>query len=538
MSLPPRLGRWLRRRLVQRARPCLIRVDREGRLLGMDGDCAHYGLDGLPAWADVTPYLPLLVGLDLNESGAGDPSRDVESVAGSMLWPMVEIAGGRHADLLLEADGDVTLMLLTDADDAHARQALPQQHANERALLTRRLQRALEELKAARSELEARNRMLESLNDAKGRFIAGLSHELRTPLTAVLGHAGLLRDQLEAAPVRGAASPSMDASRESLDAIQSGAEHLLSLVGNVLDHASIETGQLVMNPAPLSLAQLCVDLRGLFEREARRRGMTFRVRADRLPPRIETDATRLRQVIINLVNNALKYAGTGVVELKLDWREGRLVVAVADRGPGVPLSQRERILRPFERADTSSGEGKAGSVGLGLAISAELVRRLGGEIQIDDHPGGGALFSFSIAAPVSQGPVAPAGTAGVASATESVHLLMVDDAPEIRILYTSLLGRAGFSVRAVRDAEAALAALAGRRPGIIIVDLNLCDADGAELVRRFRAQGFAGKILGWSASALRADRERMLGAGADRYLVKPVPAAELRDALRELFVAP
>jgi signal transduction histidine kinase len=521
MSIPLRLRRWLRQRLVGLARPCLIHLDRDCRVLSVAGDTEHYGLGDLMPGAEAVDYLPMLVGLDLAALRRENPARE--------FWPMMELSAGRYADVLLDADDDEVRILLTDVGEEHARRFAPQQQANERALLMRQLRVALGDLESARSQLADRNRELQTLDSAKGRFIAGLSHELRTPLSAVLGHADLLRERLDggANDTTEAQGPGCDATADSVNAIRSAAEHLLSLVNNLLDHASLETGQLVMYPAPMDPARLCDDMRGMFESEASRRGMTFRVRRQGLPARITTDATRLRQVIINLIGNALKYAGAGFVELLMEWREGRLFIAVADTGPGVPAAQRRRILQPFERAAPADGERTERSIGLGLAISSALVRLLGGELGIGDRDGGGAVFSFSIDAPV------PAGMRSVGVVQTATRVLLVEDAAELRALYKTLLEGVGFSVQAAGDAEAALGAFDHQQPEAIVIDLHLGDEDGTALVRRFRASGFRGRILVWSASDLRDDRERVLAAGADGYLVKPVPIAELREALQQ-----
>ena len=522
MRVPFAVGRRLRQRVVDEAHPCLISIDTAGRLLTIHGDAARYGLADLGPGDEVSDRLPLLVGLDLSSTMAPEH------------WPMLELPGGRHADVLLEPHGGTLHLLLLDATAEHGRRLTTQQQANERALLNRRLASALAELEAARAALEAQNRELESLNAAKARFIAGLSHELRTPLTAVLGHAELLRGRLgsEAESADDAATGVAGTDPAwSLDAIQSGAQHLLSLVNNVLDHASLETGQLALNPTPMDPAQLLAELGRLLAPQAARRNLEFRLRPpESLPPRVETDATRLRQVLINLVNNALKYTEQGFVELSLDWQDGRLSAAVADTGPGIPEDQRRQILHPFHRGTAAAaGEGD-GSVGLGLAITNELVRLLGGELCIGDRPGGGALFGFDIPAPA----VAPPPVAD-ASPALAVPLLLVDDAREIQLLYGKLLARAGYTVRTALTPGAALAAFDELHPRIVIVDVHLGEEDGAVLIRGLRARGYDGVLIAWSASSMLDDRERLLEAGADRYLVKPVPPLELQETLRGLL---
>lgn len=518
MALPLSVGRHLRGLLIAQAHPCLVRIDRGYRVVEVTGDAALYELDKLEIGVDVRDQLPLLHGSDLD---------------GEERWPMVEVCAGVYADVLLQPIPSGAHLLLTDVTREHAERQAVQQHANEVGLLNSKLRRSLEELEAARAELEARNRELDELNRIKTRFIAGLSHELRTPLTAIIGHSELLRERV---------SDTSSELEQSLIAIESGSGYLMSLVNNVLDQASLETGQLVMHAAPTDLALLLEETAAMMRPMAAQRGLSFRYQIPAtLPHWVETDATRLRQVLINLANNAIKYTDDGFVELLADWTDAGLRLEVADTGPGIPPEQRERILLPFQRGERV---GKQSGVGLGLAISLQIIRLLGGELSIQDRDGGGALFRVELplkaiehdAARQSARP----GTDPARPATwvpSRLPVLLVEDSPGIRILYRHVIKALGYPVDEAIDAASVRQHFASAQPAIVIVDLNLGDSDGAELVRSLRADGYRGLILGWSASSLRDDQERMLGAGADAYLVKPVPPPVLKETLRELLEA-
>lgn len=519
MALPLSIGRHLRALLISQAHPCLVQLTPDYAVLEVIGDAARYGLGQLAPGCDVRERLPLMHGCDL-----GAEER----------WPMVEVAAGVHADVLIRPIANGAHLLLTDVTHEHAERQAVQQHANEVNLLNSKLRQSLEELEAARAELEARNLELDELNKIKTRFIAGLSHELRTPLTAIIGHSELLRERA------GEATPDLE---ESLMAIESGSGYLMSLVNNVLDQASLETGQLAMHSAPTDLALLLEETAAMMRPMAEQRGLRFRFDAPKggLPDWVETDATRLRQVIINLANNAIKYTDEGFVELSAEWTGEALRVAIADTGPGIPEAQRERILLPFQRGERV---GKQTGVGLGLAISLQIIRLLGGTLMIDDRQGGGALFRVEL--PLTE--IAhEAGQAQPCQPTESsarvaamlpsrLPVLLVEDSPGIRILYRHVIKALGYPVDEAIDAVSVRRHLESAEPSIIIVDLNLGDTDGAELVRSLRADGYAGLIVGWSASSLRDDQERMLNAGADAYLVKPVPPPVLKETLRELLL--
>jgi signal transduction histidine kinase/CheY-like chemotaxis protein len=516
MLLPLSIRRHLRQLLVELAKPCLLCLAADYRVLGMVGDPLRYGLGGLRQGDDARDALPLLHGIALGSHEQ---------------WPLLELAHGVHADVLMQpvAGGGVYL-LLTDAAREHAERQAVQQHANEAQLLNRELHQTLAQLQCARAELELKNQQLAELNQIKMRFIAGLSHELRMPLTAILGHTELLRARV---------GNQTEAVTESLCAIESGGAHLLSLVDNVLEQASIETGQLALNPAPSDLGMLLAEVVAMLRPMADRRGLEFRFQCQtRLPAWVETDAMRLRQVIINLATNAIKYTDAGSVDLEADWRDGRFRLRVLDTGPGIAPAQRERMLLPFQRGERT---GAQAGIGLGLAISEQILRLLGGTLRVEQRAGGGSVFGFEIPMRVvgiepDRRPTDanPAQVKPRAPAPVDLPVLLVDDARDIRTLYRHLLAGFGYPVQEASDGASARQLCQALRPAIAIIDLHLGDTDGAALVEQLRALGYRGRIIGWSASSMRGDRERMLAAGADAYLVKPVRAAVLQETLRSL----
>jgi len=267
----------------------------------------------------------------------------------------------------------------------------------------------------------------------------------------------------------------------------------------------------------------------MFTSLARDKGLEFRLhQRGNLPEWVEIDVTRLRQVVINLVSNAVKFTDRGFVALIINWSSDRLQVSVSDSGPGVPESARERIFLPFHRE--LDGTGKRGT-GLGLAISAQLVQLMGGNLRLDDRPGGGSVFVFSVpASPVEVAPVSE-------SAEDHVgHLvLMVDDSADIRTLYSRLLAKSGFLVDTASDEPEAWQRFERRRPNLVLVDLYLAEWEGTGLIRRLRGRGYTGGVVAWSASSLREDKQRALGAGADVYLVKPVDPVALCASLNEVI---
>jgi CheY-like chemotaxis protein len=374
-------------------------------------------------------------------------------------------------------------------------------------------------MRRARDDLEVKHGQAEDAGRMKSRFIASLSHELRTPLTGILGHAGLLTD------------PQGDAESiaESARSIELNATHLLSLVDNVLDQASLEMGQLALHRAPVRLASFCRDIQALFAPLAKASGLELRVhRRGSFPVWTELDATHLRQVVINLVGNGIKYTERGFVALILKWEQGRLEVGVGDSGPGIPQSARKRIFLPFHREkDVVNKQG----AGLGLAISAQLVELMGGRLELEDRPGGGSLFRFSVPAPE----IGDVSGAGGDDETNGRRILLVDDSADIRTLYARLLEKEGFVVDVAEDEPEAWRRFEDNRPDLVLVDLYLTEWEGRGLVRRLRGRGFNGGVVAWSASSQREDRQGIMEAGADAFLVKPVQPSVLFVTLAEIL---
>ena len=498
------VARYLREVLRDQQRPCALVLDRDFRLLHVEGDADYFGYAALVPGEDCRDALPFLFGLSADES---------------IHLPLVETASGRAADLLLTpVEGKLGLLLIDATRERAARQAA-QQQANDIRLLYKQQQKLVESLRRARDDLEVKHGQAEDAGRMKSRFIASLSHELRTPLTSILGHAGLLADP----------QGNPESVAESARLIELNANHLLSLVDNVLDQASLEMGQLALHRGPVRLASLCRDIQALFAPLAKARGLELRVhRRGSFPAWTELDATRLRQVVINLVGNGIKYTERGFVALILKWEQDRLEVGVGDSGPGIPRSARKRIFLPFHREkDVVNKQG----TGLGLSISAQLVELLGGRLELEDRPGGGSVFRFSVPAPE----IVDVNAAAGGDDTNGRRILMVDDSADIRALYTRLLEKEGFVVDAAEDEPEAWRRFEDNRPDLVLVDLYLTEWEGSGMVRRLRGRGFNGGVVAWSASSQREDRQGVLEAGADAFLVKPVKPSVMFATLKEIL---
>ncbi|MDX1657108.1 MAG: ATP-binding protein, partial [Candidatus Competibacteraceae bacterium] len=394
---------------------------------------------------------------------------------------------------------------------------------------SRRLNEELERLVAERTrELEAARRVADAANRAKSEFLANMSHEIRTPMTAIMGYADVLL-----AHVR---DPD---NRQCVETIKRNGHHLVEIIDDILDLSKIEAGKLELERRRFSPEQVVADVHSLMEVRARERGVPLGVEYQGLiPATIESDPTRLRQVLANLVGNAIKFTEQGwvrlVVRLLSDEITPRLEFQVIDTGIGIGPEQLARLFRPFSQADTSVTR-RFGGTGLGLAICRRLVEMLGGEITVDSAPNQGSTFAFTVTTgslaqvPLVEpgGEIKPPAVATVPVAALDGRILVVDDRHEIRMLIQHYLENAGARVVTASDGQAGLErALEAEKTAepfdLVVMDMQMPVLDGYQATARLRAAGFCRPIIALTAAAMQGDREKCLAAGCDDYLSKPV----------------
>ncbi len=405
--------------------------------------------------------------------------------------------------------------------------------------------RNIGEQKAAEAAREAALAEAVRLVHARSEFMAQMSHELRTPLNAILGYAQTLQhDQhLTARQVRG------------LGTIRSSGEHLLTLINDILDLARVDAAKLTLEVGEAPLGPLLQAVADMVSVKAEEKGLSFiRELAVDLPPVVRCDGIRLRQVLINLIGNAVKFTDHGTVTLRvrrapMDQNDSivtedgapsvRLRFEVEDTGIGMSPDQAARIFQPFEQVAEGTRQ-RQGGAGLGLAISRQLVTLMGGDIRVQSEPGRGSLFWFELNLPLVAKPFAaatPAAPSVIAYEGERMKILVVDDAPHNRLMLIDALAPIGFEVVDALDGEDAVDQALRFEPDLIVMDVMMPVLDGVETTRRIRnlPQLSHTRIIAVTASANSEMEARCRAAGVDAFVGKPVNQVQLLEVIGELL---
>jgi len=385
-----------------------------------------------------------------------------------------------------------------------------------------------------KQQLRAANDAARSAVRAKSEFLANMSHEIRTPMTAMLGMTELLQ-----------MTELNDTQREYASTVARSGETLLQLVNDILDFSKIEAGQLHVESIGFDLGELLTEVHDMLEVKARQRGLALIIdTAPDVPQRVVSDPTRIRQVLINLVGNAIKFTHRGHVAVRARIASplsaaGRVLeLAVEDTGIGISPEQQRRVFEAFTQADTSTTR-RYGGTGLGLAISCRLAELMGGSIQLQSELDKGSTFRLMLPVGVeavstdNTPPVQPQSTPAKAFVA---RVLLVEDNLENRALAMRLLQHLGCEVDAAENGSIALTQLRARKYDLVLMDCHMPVLNGYDATREIRKQESAGEhlpIIALSASVLPEERQRCLDVGMDDYVAKPFSRRDLEGVLEK-----
>ena len=525
------------RTVVTHAQPIIFMIDRDGMFLLSEGKMlAALGLKpgdvvGKSAFSIYQDHPAILHGL--RTALAGAHCEDTIDVGGMIF----DIFYTPHRD----AEG-VVIGLIGMAVDITERMRAQNALAAERASLAERVEQRTAELSRANIELAFAVR-------AKDEFLAMMSHELRTPLNTILGSAELLREQIH--------GPLNVKQHHDLGAVAEAGQHLLALINDILDLAKIEAGREAIELEIVVVEDLCRAAMRMVAQVAVQRQVKISAQIDPLVVTMSADGRRIKQILVNLLANAVKFTPAGG-EVGLEVRgapaQQTLTFSVWDTGIGIASEDQQRLFKPFVQINSSLSR-QHGGTGLGLALVLQLARLHGGSVAVESAPGQGSRFSVTLPwvaptaghavdlAPSSAGAGHTIGAECQAAAdarSGPVPLILLADDNEANIdMLLDYMLIAGYQVAVARNGAEAVARAAELQPALILMDIQMPVLDGLEAIRRIRAGGLtATPIIALTALAMRGDRERCMAAGANAYISKPISLRTLLATITDALAAP
>jgi len=500
----PDLQQLISEQLFEKLEFAYFCVDQSMNVSAYSESLSRYGYDSLAIGAPIEDCVDFMIGLDVNTK---------------LDLPMVESPSGTPiAVALLPARGQLTVLISNASKRAEQRQML-QQKANENELLLEQQKKLMSQLESASRELESKNQQLEEASRLQTSFLSGVSHEFRTPLASIIGYTNLVREDLTRGSgnddnVKARSDNSIDQNAEHLRAVQRSSKHLLSLIENLLDHGKLDSNAIVIRPKPIDLSELFDDVVLLLKplSDAKHIRLNCDIKLGQAALAVMDDS-RLRQCLVNLVGNAIKFTDNGFVSLNASLSDERLSINVIDSGLGISVEDLNKIRLPFwQAADT----GKAGT-GLGLTITERIIELMGGELKIQSELGKGTCVSFEIPAPMLLG-----------QANDEIlpvrgkKVLLAEDDVDIADLVVMMMSEHGVHVTHVENGELALNAMQDEKFDLVLMDINMPIMSGYQALEKLQASQNSIPVVIMSASAVEADRIRAEQLGCYDYLVKPV----------------
>ncbi len=510
---PPKVAATLQQRLVDKAHPLVISIDRERQVREIQGDAARYGYPGNQVGPLLQLCADMLVGADAGQSG---------------YWPLVHLEQGHHVALHWIPDAPFDHIIITDSDLCNAELAERQQAANELALAGIEKSRTIRELKRVRLELEAREQALKDTQQFQRRLIDTLAHDLRTPLTSISGYAALMQPYVD----------DITPLKRALGAIQRNAMYLKALAENLLELARQGHPEAAaLQRQPVSLTELASDVETIVRPMADGKGLSFEVRAQPVDPRMPCfDPLKLEQVLLNLLSNAVRYTPAGGrVDAQIDWDGHALTLTVTDNGIGIAPEYQQRVFEPLNRGAQQGREG----AGLGLSIVRQLVDAMGGRLELKSAVGVGTRIEIRLPEEprAAANDTTPAVPGEPALTLASRRVLIVDDDPDICELLLWSLREIGYEAEILNDAGKVLARVDALDPGLIVMDVDLGLRSGLVVTQELRLNGYRGAIVVFSGAADQRTRRAAERAGADAFLPKPLDLTRFHDWMKRLLPA-
>ncbi|RBP49257.1 hybrid sensor histidine kinase/response regulator [Arenicella xantha] len=486
-------------------------VSHQGVVQAMSANLIDYGFATTKVGDQVEDSIDFMVGLDLQSE---------------LELPLIASPSGMPVTVCLIPDESKMLVLVSDASRVAADRQQLQQQANDNELLVYQQNKLMAQLEQAQAELKQKNSQLKEASRLQTSFISGVSHEFRTPLTSIIGYTDLLQNNAHK-------HNDVDADNYVV-AVQRSSRHLLSLVENLLDHGKLDAEELVIRPKPTLLTEVFDDLRFMLMPLADAKGIELAISQlnDLQTLSVVVDDSRLRQCLINIVGNAVKFTDQGKVDVQVSWKHDWLSVTVRDTGPGIAKEHLEKVLLPFWQGGDSA---KAGT-GLGLTITSRLLELMGGELTIDSTLELGTTVSFALPAP--QAPSLAKQQQQENRGLDGLRLLLAEDDPDIALLLCYLLEEKGAQVAHVGNGELAVSAAMRGTFDLILMDIQMPIMTGYQAIEQLNKLGYNTPIVVMSASNIDADRSTAETLGCAAYLLKPVDINDIALVVDQVLAAP
>jgi len=488
-----------------------ICIDHSQKVLEFSENVKSYGFDNIQLGKDVSESIDFMVGVDTHQN---------------IELPMMETPSGIPVSVNMLPDADTMTVLMLNAETQMEYRSMLQQAANENELLVDQQQKLMLKLEDASKQLSEKNQQLKEANRLQTSFLSGVSHEFRTPLTSIIGYTDLVKQNLS--------NESEDATfdvvenSKHLTATSRSSKHLLSLVENLLDHGKLDSNEVVVRSTAVDLFEVLGDVSTLLKPLCDSKEIELIFVCDIPAPfYVYLDDSRLRQCLINLVGNAVKFTDYGTVRVESKWANDTLSVKIVDTGLGISAENLKKIRLPFWQAE---GTGKVGT-GLGLTITERIIDLMGGDLHIDSTLGKGTVVNFNWSAPLIDSPeeeVAPSLPSGL-------KVLLAEDDFDIAGLMIMLLAEANIDVVHAQNGEIALEQIESQTFDLVLMDLNMPVMNGYEAIERLSEANNKVPIVVMSASPLDDQSPPVELLQCEAYLVKPVGVDDIIRVASELL---